>query len=374
MECLRIKNFLIIEEADFEVGRFNIIIGSQASGKSIIAKLLHLCRHFAEDSIYSLQQRVENGFERVFPKHLWKEQSFEIQYQFQERKINLSNNEGVLAIDAVGHKSVEELTKLQAIIPTSLLNRPLMESVKPNQFILNKTFIPASRSSLSLITENIFTLIRDGIKIDYFFELMAAYYEQSRKLYITNFDNQNIEVKNLFTSILKGRYEFKAGQDWITTERNAVPLAYTSSGQQEALPMLVILSYIIISTDKNYITIEEPEAHLFPVSQKNIIELLALLYSQNNHDFVLTTHSPYILTAINNAILAHDVITEKGKEAVKDIFNLDFSIQYEDVRAYTIKNGKLMSILDDETRLIGASVIDSVSDEFENVFNSLLEL
>lgn len=369
MECLRIKNFLIIEEADFEVGRFNIIIGSQASGKSIIAKLLHLCRHFAEDSIYSLQQRVENGFERVFPKHLWKEQFFEIQYKFQERKISLRNNEGVLTIDAVGHKSIEELTKLQAIPNLSSL-----ENLKPNQFILNKTFIPASRSSLSLITENIFTLLRNGIKIDYFFELMAAYYEQSRKLYITNFDNQNIEVKNLFTSILKGRYEFKAGQDWITTERNTVPLAYTSSGQQEALPMLVILSYIIMSTDKNYITIEEPEAHLFPVSQKYIIELLALLYSQNNHDFVLTTHSPYILTAINNAILAHDVITEKGKEAVKDIFNPDFSIQYEDVRAYTIENGKLMSILDDETRLIGASVIDSVSDEFENVFNSLLEL
>jgi predicted ATPase len=203
---------------------------------------------------------------------------------------------------------------------------------------------------------------------------MAAYYEQSRKLYITNFNNQNIEVKNLFTNILKGCYEFKAGQDWITTEKNTVPLAYTSSGQQEALPMLVILSYIIISTDKNYITIEEPEAHLFPISQKYIIELLALLYSQNNHDFVLTTHSPYILTAINNAILAHDIITEKGKEAVKDIFNPDFSIKYEDVRAYTIENGKLMSILDDETRLIGASVIDSVSDEFENVFNSLLEL
>ena len=31
MERLRIKNFLIIEEADFEVGRFNILIGSQAS-------------------------------------------------------------------------------------------------------------------------------------------------------------------------------------------------------------------------------------------------------------------------------------------------------------------------------------------------------
>jgi AAA15 family ATPase/GTPase len=122
------------------------------------------------------------------------------------------------------------------------------------------------------------------------------------------------------------------------------------------------------------IFIEEPEAHLFPVSQKYIIELLSLLYNKWQYEFVLTTHSPYILTAINNAILAHDVITEKGKEAVKDIFNPDFAIQYEDVRAYTIENGKLLSILDDETRLIGASVIDSVSDEFENVFNQLLEL
>jgi hypothetical protein len=139
--------------------------------------------------------------------------------------------------------------------------------------------------------------------------------------------------------------------------------------------MLVVLSglasYLYESIS---IIIEELEAHLFPVSQKRIIELLALLYNKCNAEFVLTTHSPYIPTAINCAILAHDVISREGEDVVKDIFNPDFAIKYEDVRAYTIENGHLKSILNDELRLISASVIDSVSDEFEIVFSNLLAL
>jgi len=40
-EFLEIKNFLLIKEAKFEVKRFNVIIGSQTSGKSVVAKVLY---------------------------------------------------------------------------------------------------------------------------------------------------------------------------------------------------------------------------------------------------------------------------------------------------------------------------------------------
>ena len=46
MENLQVRNFLVIKSADFEVGQINLIIGSQANGKSVLAKLLYYFRDF----------------------------------------------------------------------------------------------------------------------------------------------------------------------------------------------------------------------------------------------------------------------------------------------------------------------------------------
>ncbi|MBW1649968.1 MAG: AAA family ATPase, partial [Deltaproteobacteria bacterium] len=120
--------------------------------------------------------------------------------------------------------------------------------------------------------------------------------------------------------------------------------------------------------------IEEPEAHLFPVSQKNIVSLIGNIYNYKPHNFVITTHSPYILTAFNNLIFGYEVSKKNDIEKIKKIIDPDSLINYEDVSAYTINNGVLESIKDDETKLIGASIIDSVSDDLSETFDSLIEL
>ena len=43
-EKLRVRDFLTIRDADLEIGRFTLIIGPQASGKSVLAKLLYFFR------------------------------------------------------------------------------------------------------------------------------------------------------------------------------------------------------------------------------------------------------------------------------------------------------------------------------------------
>ena len=42
--------------------------------------------------------------------------------------------------------------------------------------------------------------------------------------------------------------------------------------------------------------------------------------------------------------------------------------------AFFVENGELICIMDDENRLIGVNIIDSVSDEFDTEFDSLLAL
>jgi hypothetical protein len=64
---------------------------------------------------------------------------------------------------------------------------------------------------------------------------------------------------------------------------------------------------------------------------------------------------------------------EKLKRLEK-VFAFDELISLEDVSAYTLNKGKLESIIDRENRLIGANLLDAVSDEFDNAFGVAAEI
>ena len=139
--------------------------------------------------------------------------------------------------------------------------------------------------------------------------------------------------------------------------------------------MLLVLFYRLLVENLGDFIVEEPEAHLFPASQKRLVNIFSMLYEAGN-DFLITTHSPYILTALNDSILAADLMAEQPETAarVREILGTARPIPFEEVRAYTMENGELTSILNRESRLIGTNVIDAVSDDFEHIFNALLEI
>jgi len=143
--------------------------------------------------------------------------------------------------------------------------------------------------------------------------------------------------------------------------------------------MLLVLSDLpFIRGEKTGFFIEEPEAHLFPVSQQAFISLLALIANETKHQFFITTHSPYLLTALNNCIIAHatyEATDEAGKEKVLALMPRNQHIAFTDVAAWTVTDkGTVESILDEELQIIGASVLDGVSQHFETVTNRLLDI
>jgi hypothetical protein len=124
-------------------------------------------------------------------------------------------------------------------------------------------------------------------------------------------------------------------------------------------------------------TIEEPESSVFPQTQYELVQEFAALV--NNTDFIphftITTHSPYILTAFNNLIMAGQLAKEKPelKEDISRIVPEKFWIEDGSFKAYSIHDGKLNSILS-ESGLIDGEYLDSVSDTIEHEFDSLLRL
>ncbi|WP_241210766.1 AAA family ATPase [Brachyspira hampsonii] len=84
-----------------------------------------------------------------------------------------------------------------------------------------------------------------------------------------------------------------------------IPVDKISSGQQEILWLLNVLLGIIWLNKKNiFVIIEEPEAHLYPNMQKEIIDFIVNFMNITNSNILITTHSPYILTSANNLLYA----------------------------------------------------------------------
>ncbi len=101
MEKLIVRDFLVIKSADFEIGRINLIIGPQANGKSLIAKLLYFFRRFLSstylESVEILKkdigQQAVTRFEEYFPRYTWADQLFSTRYETDDIWIDISSRE-----------------------------------------------------------------------------------------------------------------------------------------------------------------------------------------------------------------------------------------------------------------------------------------
>jgi hypothetical protein len=155
-----------------------------------------------------------------------------------------------------------------------------------------------------------------------------------------------------------------------------------SSGQQEALPLAIVLAYISsLRLSSDYVSniyVEEPEAHLFPDAQEEISRLISFLQNTSIHEvkFFLTTHSPYILSAFNNLIKAGNIVKQNPalKDEVCKAIPESMHIDIDRFSAYSLENGKAVNIINAETNLINADAIDGVSETIMENFNKLLDI
>ena len=428
MEKLEINNFLTIRQAKVDVRRFTILIGPQANGKSVIAKVLYFFRNFLsthytrsienQETKIQLEKKGNVIFEQIFPRYTWLDQEFELIYTTDDIEIKMSRQNQTVKKNSIKIELSENLIelhrrskkyyrrKLEEEIkssregrlirthPTEAFFDTLFECIYASKIghnFENSVFIPASRSFFANLQKNVFSFLANNISIDPLIKEFGSVYESSkagydRRYLIRRHEEKELislreEIKQEFERIITGQYVYEDDQDWIVSGKRRINLANASSGQQEVLPLLLVLSNWLNRASRQSrgttFFIEEPEAHLFPVSQRRLIGIFSRFYTTFNCNFVLTTHSPYILTAFNNLILASNIAQDGNKKnlsKVQKIIGQDQAIKFEDISAYTIQDGLLKSILDSENNLIGSSIIDSVSDEFDKVFDKLLEL
>ena len=182
---------------------------------------------------------------------------------------------------------------------------------------------------------------------------------------------------DLIRKILKADYvSDNDGEKIYFDDRHWVKLMYGSSGQQEVLWILMLIFIIMLERKSNTVIIEEPEAHLFPIAQKNIVELISLLVNTTGSKVIITTHSPYILTSMN-LLLYSDKVESRKKSKGLAIVPKNYRIAYDTFEAYCVDNRKagksIESLMDGESHMIQTDYIDEVSSITNTKLDKLIE-
>jgi predicted ATP-dependent endonuclease of OLD family len=369
-ETLRIKNFGPIKEMSFEFKKINILIGEQSTGKSAVVKLLAAINRMVSEeiTIYGSTITKKEGWGGLtdFKQHL---RSFAIDnYLTNSTEINYSHtffqftfSRGNSVIDKFDTSDQRDITFFQH---------------------LNTTFIPADRVVVTLLSPEIFySLLETKQSLPGYLLRFGQEYNKAKK----------DSVKYDFTKTLgvKYKYENEIDRIEITTGQN-INLAEASSAIQTNIPLMIIIEHqsergIWYSAspripELNLIVIEEPELNCFPTLQKAMLNYIVNCIHPFNDTYlqrcIITTHSPYILTSLNNLMYAYEV-GSREPEKTDAIISKKYWVNPHDVAAYRlIQGGTCRDIVEttEDGTLIEASEIDEVSSELNSEFDELIRL
>lgn len=436
MQKLIIHNFGPLQNVELEVKDFMVFIGPQATGKSTVAKLVYYFKDISNDiwellrdfcyfkavfpELYHtyLEIRLKDKIIEMFGGHIVNSSQTRLYFEYDADKnieIEIKDNIFKINISTSLATYIESLfeevrifrldilkqyyfTKSQRrgnnVIDEQLLNELSPEATDKMYHFLNEiadkiypifqnkvrflNFIPAGR---------IISAIKGSSgSNDYFLNLFDGQgkgYYQIQKMSEFSQENHSLRTKKIIDYYLKivrniikeditvyNNYPFA-----LTINEMYVYPPFLSSGQQEAIPMILRLLEFISVEKPIFSIIEEPEAHLYPVAQKYIVDLITLFFHSNAHNqLIITTHSPYILTSLNNLLYAHKM-AQSNPEATEKIIPKELWLDINRFAAYYMSDGKIEPIVDrEDTHLIYAERLDDVSAQINETYYQLLDL
>lgn len=398
MRKLTINNFGPVLNAELELKAVNLLIGEQSIGKSTIAKLIAIMT-----DIFSLDMLIRNGHKgwldqlKTYGLDIYSKNDYHIRYEWLEKGIHLvvkiSKEETLTTLmkDETIIIDADEITKilvgLKPIFHQELFMshlKDLMNNAKETEpkdlisslqhLFFNSIYIPAERNFFSFFSKALpaLNLVRESIPLNLL--RFSLDYQNAKSAY-SNYDSPLLNVS----------YEYDGSDDYFTdhVSNQKNKLSYASSGIQSSLPLLLILQYAVDKREYSSFVIEEPETNLFPDKQVGLLRHILKTVNSNGRTLTITTHSPYLLSALNNSLFAGLMINEYGKGIKKELAKIidhDCCLTLEDCSVYSLGesvNGKgfyCKSVVDPETGMIDSNALDGVSLLLSEEFSKLEDI
>lgn len=404
MSTIQIKSIgPIVDTGIIELKTINLFIGKQSTGKSTLLKICSHCRWV--EKLLSIGKKKDGTTSIYLYTHYYRFVQELIKFYRFDPKFFSANSEIIYVGDTYkiefkgDHKSN---AKIELIPGSTPYNAKL-------------SFIPSERNLISAIK---------GIE---------SWYRPKDFDLLFNFIFEWDEVRDSYSPanalplVVTPHMEFfydkaKGEQIRLTNRQKEFSPFYASSGVQSALPLEVMINALtgaigtkanmsksdlmnIVSSlfdddsdinkvvaesklSKSLMTyqgaiffIEEIEQNLFPESQANLLRhIVAAIKEANtkysgNHSMVLmTTHSPYILSALNVLMSASEAY-EIDPAATADIVPEKYILPKDSISAYYLTpEGTAVNIIDSDLYMVSGMNLDSVSKNVEDDLDRLNDI
>ena len=167
------------------------------------------------------------------------------------------------------------------------------------------------------------------------------------------------------TEILDGRVFKKEGSGYYySTLGEEIPITAAASSIREMAPLSLFVSKYDLK--KCSLMIEEPEAHLHPLKQRMMADVLSLMFAEGSL-LVVSTHSDYFLRRMNEILSVQKIFQDdpKSGQALADKVKYTLSPTFErsEISAYVLKRDaitKMVSIVEQDVN--GNFSFDSFDD------------
>lgn len=381
-ERLVVRNFGPITNLDIEIRPFTLFIGTQGSGKSTVSKLLTICRDIRWWLQILTEENVMKPFVDFGINEYFQEDSFfsyvfdddEIKYEkgtFSYQSKDKDDKEVIIKSlkILIAKSSVSYLKKEKDGLTTENLSDPHTRNVL-KAYSRMDLYILAERNLVGNLSDSLASIMLHQIPLSNPLLEYMSIFEKAKK-----------EYSSYPISFFGVEFVKKNGQERIKliNKDKDLPLSACSSGLQSALPMLMVIDYALKIDCFDSFAIEEPEQNLFPENQFEMLCFFtSKMWSEKKRQFVITTHSPYILSCLNVLMLAYKLHEhEEIRGQVEEIVNPDYTVNPDVVAVYGLypdEKEYCKSLISEKTGLVSVNELDSVSEVIDDDFDRLYDL
>lgn len=405
MSRIVIKNIGPITEVDLTLNKINVIMGPQSSGKSTIAKIISFCQ-WAEKR-YILYGKFEYDFEEMFidfhrvsEVYFSHSSSFRYESDFltisQEGinwKLNIATKDKNHLFEKSKNIYIPAERNFVSVVPNlgryNETNDNIMSFVY-DWFDAKKNYDPGNaleilnlgvsyhfnkdnEADVLMLSNKKELHLKDGssglqsvtplvMLIDYLTEVVF------RKTKSKSVEEIEEELR-ILTDRLNYLEKLTAEKDAGEVDEMEFQKAFSDAREFQRLKERRNQYF-----HTNFI-IEEPEQNLFPTTQRDLIYHLfdRIVNTERPHNLLITTHSPFILYAINNCIMGRRVSIDMPEEEQKELKSHKSWVGSELVSIWQMQDGTIKSVIDEKTGTVTKhyfnEIMSDLMDEYYDMLN-----
>lgn len=374
-ERLVVRNFGPITNLDIEFRRLTLFIGDQGSGKSTLSKLLTICRDY-NWWLLMLENADAEDVKKPFYDFGINEYFMDDTYIcYTMTGFSIKYENGLFSIDSsyMGAKEIRRyfqyLNKRYGSGQDAEMGEAQAKELEP--YARAVLYILAERNLVGNLSESLASMLTAQVPLPKPLMEYMSMFERAKKEY----PSYNIPFFNV-------KYVKKNGKERIELvgKDKDLPLSACSSGLQSAIPMLMVIDYALKTDSFNSFVIEEPEQNLFPQNQFEMLSFVTsrLWHPRQRRQFIITTHSPYLLSSLNVLMLAYKLHhIEEVREEAEKIIVPGYTVNPDDVSVFALDPDSdvyCKSLISEKTGLVSVNELDSVSEMIGNDFDKLYRL